>query len=601
MTFLNRHRSRIRPPGPFSPSSLFFSGIPGAWYDPTDLSTLFQDSAGTTPVTAVEQPVGLILDKSQGLARGPEVVTNGTFATNVTGWTAQAGDTLSWDSGNGGRLKIDDTNNFGAGIAYQIINTVAGTTYAVTFTSSLGTSVQTRIYVGTAIGNASMGFRVDNANATNGTLYFVASGATAYLQFVCQTTGAFSYLDDISVVSVAGNHASQSTAASRPTYRARYNLLTQSEDFSQAVWTKQNTTITTNAAVAPDGTTTADTLVETAANAVHVSYQIITATIGARYTFSCYAKAAQRSYVALQMYNTVSNARFTALFDLVGGSVVTTRTSNAPTGTSSSITDAGNGWWRIQITMDQVGGTQNYPQIALSDSATPTFASDLPTYLGDGTSGAYIWGAQLLTANDATATGNAYQRIAAATVYDTAPIFRPYLAFDGLDDSLSTAAINFTSTDKMTVFAGVTKSSDAATAIFLELTAVTTANAFYITAPTDPTTVKYRFASVGTGPIREADVTASTFVAPNTSVLTGVSNISAPIVALRMNGTQISSVATSQGTGNYSNAPLFIGRRNNTSFPFNGRIYELIVRGAASSTTEIAETELWVNARTGAY
>jgi hypothetical protein len=43
---------------------LFASGEQGAWYDPSDLSTLFQDSTGTTPVTAVGQPVGLMLDKS---------------------------------------------------------------------------------------------------------------------------------------------------------------------------------------------------------------------------------------------------------------------------------------------------------------------------------------------------------------------------------------------------------------------------------------------------------------------------------------------------------------------------------------------------------
>jgi len=36
----------------------------GAWFDPSDLSTLYQDAAGTVPVTAVEQPVGKILDKS---------------------------------------------------------------------------------------------------------------------------------------------------------------------------------------------------------------------------------------------------------------------------------------------------------------------------------------------------------------------------------------------------------------------------------------------------------------------------------------------------------------------------------------------------------
>ena len=43
---------------------LFSASEQGAWYDPSDLSTLFQDAAGSTPVTAVEQPVGRMLDKS---------------------------------------------------------------------------------------------------------------------------------------------------------------------------------------------------------------------------------------------------------------------------------------------------------------------------------------------------------------------------------------------------------------------------------------------------------------------------------------------------------------------------------------------------------
>ena len=50
--------------GQFSPASLFAQGEQGAWYDPSDFSTMFQNSTGATPVTAVEQPVGLLLDKS---------------------------------------------------------------------------------------------------------------------------------------------------------------------------------------------------------------------------------------------------------------------------------------------------------------------------------------------------------------------------------------------------------------------------------------------------------------------------------------------------------------------------------------------------------
>ncbi len=48
----------------FNPLSLFAGGTQGFWYDPSDFSTLFQDDAGTTPVTAVGQPVGSMLDKS---------------------------------------------------------------------------------------------------------------------------------------------------------------------------------------------------------------------------------------------------------------------------------------------------------------------------------------------------------------------------------------------------------------------------------------------------------------------------------------------------------------------------------------------------------
>lgn len=53
---------------------LFGAGEVGVWYDPSDLSTMFQDAAGTVPVTGVEQPVGMIRDKSG----------NGNHATQPT-------------------------------------------------------------------------------------------------------------------------------------------------------------------------------------------------------------------------------------------------------------------------------------------------------------------------------------------------------------------------------------------------------------------------------------------------------------------------------------------------------------------------------------
>lgn len=58
----------------FTPAALYQSGEQGAWYAPHDPSTLFQDSAGTVPVTADGQPVGRMLDLSG----------NGNHATQAT-------------------------------------------------------------------------------------------------------------------------------------------------------------------------------------------------------------------------------------------------------------------------------------------------------------------------------------------------------------------------------------------------------------------------------------------------------------------------------------------------------------------------------------
>ena len=67
----------------FDPIRLFSASEPGVWYDPTDISTLYQNATGTIPVTSFGQPVGLMLDKSRGLVLGPELVVNGGFATDT--------------------------------------------------------------------------------------------------------------------------------------------------------------------------------------------------------------------------------------------------------------------------------------------------------------------------------------------------------------------------------------------------------------------------------------------------------------------------------------------------------------------------------------
>lgn len=86
----------LRTSGGFNPASLFVFGEQGLWLDPSDITTLFQDSAGTTPVTAAGQSVGLIKDKSgrgnhaiqaTGALRPTYVVNSGIAGIQFNGST----------------------------------------------------------------------------------------------------------------------------------------------------------------------------------------------------------------------------------------------------------------------------------------------------------------------------------------------------------------------------------------------------------------------------------------------------------------------------------------------------------------------------------
>lgn len=91
-------RSRLRNPLLFTPLNLFSIGEQGAWYDPSDMATLFQDDAGTVPVTAADQVVGRILDKSG----------RGNHATQVT----EASKPILRISGGLSWLEFDGVDDF---------------------------------------------------------------------------------------------------------------------------------------------------------------------------------------------------------------------------------------------------------------------------------------------------------------------------------------------------------------------------------------------------------------------------------------------------------------------------------------------------------
>lgn len=176
---------------------------------------------------------------------------------------------------------------------------------------------------------------------------------------------------------------------------------------------------------------------------------------------------------------------------------------------------------------------------------------------------------------------------------------RPYLSFDGVDDGMVTGTIT-PGTNKVQVFSGVRKLSDALRGVVAEMSATIAGNAGVFTLITSSSSgPNYTFSSKGTV---QTDNIGSTYAAPITNVVSALGDISGPSSLVRVNGSQVGSVLTTQGTGNYLAYPLYIGRRGGSSLPFNGRIYSLIVRfGAPLTIGQITSTENYVNSKTGAY
>ena len=197
---------------------------------------------------------------------------------------------------------------------------------------------------------------------------------------------------------------------------------------------------------------------------------------------------------------------------------------------------------------------------------------------------------------EAGASATTYQRVTTATDY--ADVGAPRrIKYDGIDDFLQTASVDFSATDKMTVWAGVRKLSDAAQAIICELStnATTTNGAFVLSAPASAA-ANFSFASRGTALSTQ---TTAGHAAPISRVLTGVGNIAGDVAALSVNAVSATS-STDQGTGNYGTYPIYFGARAGTSLRFSGEVFSPeVIRGAASTAAQIDMVERVINRNMG--
>ena len=497
LALLNRRRRGFTA---FSPSTLFALAEPGVWFDPSDLTTLFQDPAGTTPVTAPGNTVGLMLDKSKGLVLGPELVDT---ANTAAAWAVYGTNTMVQD---GDAVKVTFVDN--ANGAYLEMRALGGLSADLTIGKVYRLTFRARVNAGSVnVQSSLVGAFTDIATvaSTTDTTVSLSTVVTStsnncFIRFGGMGAGEIIWISNISVRELAGNHATQAIIAARPTYSiepvgGRRNLLLNTDTLAT-----QSLTV---AAVA-------HTLAFTGTGTV-----------------------------------TLSGAS-------IAGPLIGTGASN-----------------RVSLTF------------------TPTAASLTLTVVGSVT----------LAQLELGSTATAYQKVTTQhDVTEAGVASLGYLYFDGASDNMVTSTIT-PGIDKVQVFTGVRKLTDATNSALIEMSSDVNANSGVIGVFNGfPLPGRYQFFSKGAAGVQAFFLAA----APITSVLTGLGDISGDTSTLRVNGTQVSQGTADQGTGNFLAYPLYLGGRGGTSLFFTGHLYSLITRfGPTLDAATIASTETWVAGKTG--
>jgi len=173
----------------------------------------------------------------------------------------------------------------------------------------------------------------------------------------------------------------------------RTNLLVRSAELDNASWVKGDATVSANATTAPDGTTSAELVIPTTSNvSTHRVAQVGgSVAAGATVTASVYFKAGGYNFALLRCGNALETTAFQVGVNLSNGTISTSAAEygTGATVASANITSVGNGWYRADLT-GAVSALTSYGMFVYVFNA-----SGAASFAGDGTSGLYVWGAQI--------------------------------------------------------------------------------------------------------------------------------------------------------------------------------------------------------------
>jgi len=357
-------------------------------------------NSATDLITFTRASGGTALRK---ISYGNELVTNGDFSSGTTGWVDGTNWSGALDASSGKLLITSDSSN-GYGCAIQGVPLVVGKAYRLTGSRRAVSGGNPAIGVSNSAGAVQVVLLSGSASTVTNyfSVTFVASSTFSLCLFnQSPTNGNSSEFDNISVKEVLfdqadgtlqlfnhGNNVPRieydATGAVKGLLieEARTNLYLNSSDTSTN--SSFGITKTSDSAVSPDGTTTADLITPDTSYPRHLfqyssSYS---AGDGSKETYSFYAKS--NGYNLIEVSQRNQNGGTITKFDL---SAVTATTTGG-TEILKSIEDVGNGWYRCSAAYI-TSSVRPYPAIEFLDT------DGSQGFVPDGTSGIYFWGHQL--------------------------------------------------------------------------------------------------------------------------------------------------------------------------------------------------------------
>ena len=316
---------------------------------------------------------------------GGEEVTCGDFECAVptdswstgTGWTISGGKAIYTGTAN---ASLNQSNALISGKFYKLQYEVISSSLDGNFKIS-GVTESAQSPLSQSVGTHTVYFTADGSSPTN-----------IALRVVFNTTGTLE-IDNVSVKEVTRDNVPRIdyTGGGCPHILAepqRTNLITYSEDFSNAYWIKSGASVTSGF-TSPDGTDNAFKLVEDTSTGNHIlSKSNFFTPDGNTRDFSIFVKEGERRYIFITNVYTINNDINCVVFDTRDG--VFTNTNDPTYILSRNVTALENSWYRIDFTNNTNTGAYDNFFVGISSSGTMSGAS----YTGDGTSGLYIWGAQ---------------------------------------------------------------------------------------------------------------------------------------------------------------------------------------------------------------